>query len=204
MTYSDFTLDRVLQTFELTLAQERLFADVAPVTLSPWLQETLHKGRQLALVSEKARSEFLVVPVLLEIRELSENAIAIYSGQRLDVDPGRGLVGECDFVLAHAPPLPVLQSPIVTIVEAKKQDIEAGLGPCVAQMVGAQMFNQQHGYTLEALFGCVTTGEAWQFLHLVQQAVTLDADRFYIVHMEAIMGVFQAILAQYRGKTMLQ
>jgi hypothetical protein len=53
---------------------------------------------QLALLSEKARSEFIVAPVLLVARELSHDTVAIYSGQRLDVDASRGLQGECDFI----------------------------------------------------------------------------------------------------------
>ncbi len=90
---------------------------------------------QLALVSEKARSEFVVAPILLAAREMSRETLTIYSGQRLDVDPERGLQGECDFILALSAPLPRLRAPLLIIVEAKKNDIEAGLGQCVAQMV---------------------------------------------------------------------
>ena len=46
--------------------------------------------------------------------------LAIFSGQRLDVDPERSLVGECDFILALTDPVPRLRAPIVTVVEAKK------------------------------------------------------------------------------------
>ena len=115
---------------------------------------------QLALVSEKARSEFLVAPILLAARELTGNALAIYSGQRLDVDPAKGLLGECDFILARTDPVPRLRAPLLTVVEAKKNDIEGGLGQCVAQMVAARLFNERAGDTTTRVFGCVTTGEA--------------------------------------------
>ena len=77
-------------------------------------------------------------PILLATRELSHNAITIFSGQRLDVLPEKGLVGECDFILANSPPVPTLHGPLVTLVEAKKNDIELGMGQCIAQMVGAR------------------------------------------------------------------
>ena len=99
----------------------------------------------MAFFSEKSRSEFIVIPILLAARDLSHNSFTIYSGQRLDVMPEKGLVGECDFILGASPTVPMLQSPLVTIVEAKKNDIEAGLGQCVAQMVGARIFNERAG-----------------------------------------------------------
>src|SRR5579859_5707124 len=99
MAYSDFSLDRVRRNLGISLEQENLFDQVTEAEVSPWLRETLNRGEQFALLSEKARSEFLIVPILLASRELSENRFAIYSGERLDVAPDKGLVGECDFIL---------------------------------------------------------------------------------------------------------
>jgi hypothetical protein len=86
----------------------------------------------LALLSEKSGSAFIVVPVLLAGRELSGDRLAIFSGQRLDADPARGLLGECDFILAVGPALPPLHAPIMTVVEARENDIESGLGQWIA------------------------------------------------------------------------
>src|SRR5438105_2753089 len=123
-------------------------------------------GLRRVLLSAKARSEFIVVPILLACQEMSAGAITIYSGQRLDVDPERGLVGECDFILSAAPPVPALRAPLVTIVEAKRNEVESGVWQCIAQMVGAREFNQRSGGGPEAIYGCVTNAEAWQFLRL--------------------------------------
>jgi hypothetical protein len=197
MAYTDFSLDRLRKTFGLTLAQTTLLGRPTPVPISPWLQETLDRGMPLALVSEKARSEFIIVPILLTSRELSQNRVAIYSGQRLDVDATSGLTGECDFILTATAPLPVMQAPIICIVEAKKNDIESGLGQCAAQMLGAQRLNQQEGTGIETVYGCVTTGEAWQFLRLNQTTLELDTERYYINEVETILAVLQAIIGQF-------
>jgi hypothetical protein len=196
MAYTEFTLERVDQLLGVTVQPVELFPALTPVAVPSWLQDMLARGLELALLSEKARSEFIVVPILLASRELSHNAVAIYSGQRLDVNPEQGLTGECDFILAATPPVPVLRAPLLTIVEAKKNDIEGGLGQCVAQMVGARLFNEKAGKALPHVFGCVTTGEAWQFLRLEPAAVSLDRPRYYIDNVGAILAVLQAIIHQ--------
>src|SRR5947209_4118357 len=159
MSYSEFSLELVEQSLGVALREADLFPDAAPAPVPDWLPGLLARGTRLALISEKARSEFIVVPILLAARELCADRVAIFSGQRLDVDPGRGLAGECDFILAIGPAVPPLRVPIAPVVEAKKNDVEAGLGQCIAQMVAARQFNEHGGRKTAPIYGCVTTGE---------------------------------------------
>jgi hypothetical protein len=195
MTYSDFSVDRAEELLGVTLQPVSLFPPLTPLAVPDWLREVLARGMALSLTSEKARSEFIVSPILLASRELSHNTISIYSGQRLDVQSEKGLVGECDFILAASLPVPVLRSPLITIVEAKKNDIDLGLGQCIAQMVGARIFNERHGHEISPLFGCVTTGETWQFLRLEDSIVGLDEIRYFIVNVGLLLAVWQAVIA---------
>jgi hypothetical protein len=199
MAYSDFTLESVAASLGVTTEPATLFPDLSPVPVPAWLADTLAKNTPLTLISEKARSEFIVVPILRACRELSNNRLAIFSGQRLDVDPERGLAGECDFLLALAPPLPPLRAPLVSVVEAKKNDIEAGLGQCVAQMVAAALFNRSAGRHDLRVFGCVTTGEVWQFLQLREPAALVDERRYYLDNVGLILAAVQAIVARGGG-----
>src|SRR5205809_875900 len=169
MAYSDFTLETAGRLLGVVTREADLFP--ASLRLEPpsWLSETLKRGAQgahLAFISEKARSEFIVVPILLAARELSRGRLSIYSGYRLDVDASRGLTGECDFILADNEGVYLLTVPRGIVVEAKQNDIEIGLGECVAQMVAAREFNRDRGTASRPVFGCVTTGETWQFLEL--------------------------------------
>lgn len=196
MAYSDFTLESAITALGLTTQAVALFPDLAPVPVPDWLEHSLSRRTQLALISEKSRSEFIVVPILMASRELSHDRLAIYSGQRLDVDAGRGLVGECDFILALSPPVLPLRAPIATLVEAKKNDVEAGLGQCVAQMAAARLFNEQAGHAAVPMYGCVTTGEVWQFLQLRGTDVLLDERRYYLDDIGSILSAIQTIVAQ--------
>jgi len=194
MAYANFTLESLQQTFALSVLPRDLFSGVLPVSAPTWLLEILRRGRTPALVSEKARSEFIVAPILLTCQELLKDAFTIYSGTYLDADPDRGLTGECDFILARTPPLPILQPPLMVILEAKKQDIEEGLGQCAAKMVGAQVFNQRHQRPIAPVTGCVTTGETWQFLQLDNAELLIDTNRYFINELEKILGILTSIL----------
>jgi len=199
MVFSDFTLESVNRLLGVVTRAGDLFPDLHPVTPPPWLLETLARGGQgiqLSLLSEKSRSEFVVAPILLAGRELSGNRFAIYSGQRLDVDPEHGLTGECDFILSASEPLLPLPAPVATVVEAKKNDIEGGLGQCIAQMVAADRFNQAHERAGSPIFGCVTTGEAWQFARLAGSEALLEHRRYYIDDPGLILAAILAIIAQ--------
>jgi len=195
MAYADFTLQSIEATFGVVARTAALFAEVRPAPVPSWLHEQLERGLQLPLVSEKARSELIVMPVLLACRELSNNAVAIFSGPRLDVSPEQGLMGECDFILARTAPIPELRAPLIAIVEAKKNDVESGIAQCVAQLIGARMFNEHTGQHISALYGCVTTGEVWQFLRLEGAVVAIDRQRLYLDNLAGILGIFQAIIA---------
>lgn len=200
MSYSDFTtLDSALQAFGLRESDTPLFADTPPLPMSDWLRDTLARTVEVGLYSanEKARSEFIVAPILLEIASRNKNRVALHSGKHLNVDPEQGLNGECDFFLARSQPSRTIQAPICTLVEAKKGDIELGLGQCVAQMVGARLFNERRKAPLPFIFGCVTSGEDWQFLRLTGNNAALDSARYYLNQVERILGILQNIVDSF-------
>ncbi|MDM8566468.1 hypothetical protein QUF74_12565 [Candidatus Halobeggiatoa sp. HSG11] len=196
MAYSDFNLKKLQNNFGLIQKNTNLFEDIKPLILTDWLQQTLEMGLDLAISSssKKARSEFIVTPILLELRKANNNQIAIYSGENLDVDAEAGLKGECDFILAKGERLYTIQNPIFALLEAKKNDIGSGLGQCTAQMLGARLFNQQENNDIDTIFGCVTTGEIWQFLKLEEDVIHIDSKCYYINDLEMILGIFQNII----------
>lgn len=197
MPYNEFTLERVEASFGLVTNPVELFPGVASVPVPTWLAESLARGRRAAaMISEKARSEFLVAPILTAVRDLTDGPLTIFSGQRLDVDQGLSLVGECDYVIALTPPVPRLKAPLLTIMEAKRGDIELGLGQCAAQMVGARLFNERAGATGRSIVGCVTTGDDWQFLRLDGDELLLDLRRYYLSDLAQILGIFREVIAQ--------
>jgi hypothetical protein len=196
MAYTDFTLETVKSRLGVKAEMSALFPNLAPVAVPLWLQEMVNRGLRQALTSEKARDGFLVTPILLGTEELSQREVAIYSGQWLDGDAKQGLVGECDFILSATQPLPFMSAPILTVLEAKKADIELGIAQCMAQMIGARLFNERAGIIRSEMYGCVTSGEIWQFLRLEGALIQIDQRRLFIGNLGEILAVLLAIVSR--------
>ena len=187
MGYGEYTLDGLRHAFGLKVRDQPLFERIATLEPSAWLVETLAKGQDLAVTSEKARGEFIVAPVLMACRALLGHDLRIFSGARLDVDPDRGLKGECDFILARSESSLVFQAPLMVILEAKKNDIEVGLGQCAAQLLGARLYNEKEGRAVSSVYGCVTTGTAWQFLKLAGNELLIHPEQLPIQELDKIL-----------------
>jgi hypothetical protein len=166
MSYSDFTLEMARHQFGIKVRDHSLFEAIGDLVPSPWLRESLENGIQLSWTSEKARGEFIVAPILIECRNRMQRRISVFSGIAMNVDAEKGLNGTCDFVLARTSSTVTLQAPLMVILEAKKQDIDEGLGQCAVQMLGACRFNEREGIPVPFIYGCVTNGDSWQFLKL--------------------------------------
>ncbi|MBD2310458.1 hypothetical protein H6G20_02060 [Desertifilum sp. FACHB-1129] len=192
MAYSDFTLVKVRNAFNLTLVENRnLFESVAGVAASEYLKQALSENLQLAVAvnSEKARSEFIIAPVLAEVRRRLNFQIGLFSGTDFNVDSSRGLAGFCDFILTRSQEQYFITSPVLIVIEAKNENIIAGLGQCVAAMVAAQLFNQNEGYAETPIYGAVTSGTNWKFLVLNGSTVSIDLPEYFIVQIDKILGI---------------
>jgi hypothetical protein len=167
MAYSDFTLAKVREAFNLVIEEDRdLFAEVPQAQPSELLSMILKEYLNLAIAinSEKSRSEFIIAPILGEIRRLSGYQVSLFSGKEFNVDSSKGLAGYCDFILSYSKEQLYISAPVTTIVEAKNENIIGGMGQCIAEMVAAQIFNQQSGNNIETIYGVVTSGTNWRFL----------------------------------------
>jgi hypothetical protein len=179
MAYNDFTLDVLKQQFALrTDEQGDHFAQVAPVTISEWLRDYLAQYVPLALAigTDKARSELLITPVLVEAHRQLHYGFSFFSGVEFNVDSERGLRGICDYLLSLSPEQLTIEAPVVVVVEAKNENMKQGINQCIAEMVAAQLFNQERHNAIETVYGVVTTGSAWKFLRLVGTAAILNLE----------------------------
>ena len=193
MEYSDFTLQKLKKEFGLQIdEQPNLFASVEPVVSSDLLNTTLQETVPLAIAinTEKARSEMIITPVLLEVRRRVNGQISLFSGTEFNVDDEKGLVGYCDYILSRSKEQLTINAPVMLITEAKNENIKAGLGQCIAGMIAAQYFNQREGQSIDTIYGAVTTGEIWKFLKLAEMTAAIDLTDYYISpNLNKILGI---------------
>ncbi len=191
MSYREFTWGQAKQAFGLrTVEGDRFLPDNLAREPSAWLRETLARTIPWAIAvgNEKARSEGIITPVLLEVKAVLAGEISVFSGEELNVAPDIGLNGTCDFVLSQSAEQLALEAPVVVVVEAKRDDLKRGMGQCLATLVAAERFNQQRGQAIAALYGCVTTGTVWRFLCLRDQTVSVDLQDYPLPPIAPILG----------------
>ncbi len=197
MPYSAFSFNKVKKDFNLTVVENQdLFSDVQGVAATDYLTMTLleHLPLVTAINTEKARSELVIMPVMIEVRRHFKYQISVFSGSEFNVDAEKGLEGRCDFILSYSPEQYEITSPVMTIVEAKNESIKSGLGQCIATMIAAQLFNQRQGIVLDYIYGAVTTGTDWKFLKLCERTIFIDKNDYFIKEIEKILGILTMTL----------
>lgn len=199
MAYSDFTLDDIKTQFQLSIAEDkRLFGDVKPFDVPAPLLHVLESNVPLALAidTEKARSEFIIAPILAEYKRIFTHRVSLFSGVDFSIDPQRGLNGTCDFILSRSPEQFYITAPIIMLVEAKNDRIKSGLPQCLAEMIAAQQFNTHKGTGIETVYGIVSTGSLWRFLSLTAQEGAIDRDEYYLRDTQQIFGILASMIGE--------
>ncbi len=196
MNYASFSIYDLRRKFYINDIRIKLFDNIEPLTPSMWLQHTLAIRERLPIYTKKAKSEWIIAPILTDVWELCGQNFNIHSGVNLEADSDIGLNGECDFILsADTQKGFFLSSPIFTVVEAKKDDFLGGVPQCAAQLLGARIFNALDGRMMDNIFGCVTNGQDWLFLCLENNYLKIDTKIYSLRELEQIMGILRHIVA---------
>ena len=82
-SYSQYTPED-LAGLGLSVTMQLLFNQITAVDPSSWLLQTLVYNNTLPTSTEKARSELLIMPVLVELKQRNPEKIAIFSGHQFD------------------------------------------------------------------------------------------------------------------------
>ncbi len=193
MGYSNFKkIRQVTKKFGLDAQLVELFPSIASVQPSDWLKTSLDMATKMPLTNEKNKSERLVSPTLMEIALAYSDEITLFSGEEISINPVDDLAGPCDFFFALHPPKPYLDTPIISLVEAKDEDLDWGIAQCAAQVYAASLFNLQEGKDLPILYGCATDGVEWQFLKFENN--TFYIDQKTMTELSEILGTWHWII----------
>jgi hypothetical protein len=192
MSYREFTWAKAKHDFGLqTVEGERFLPEVPVVEPSFLLQETLKRGIPWAIAvgNEKARSEAIINPILLEVKQILDGQVSVFSGEEFNVEPDAGLNGTCDFLLSQSPEQMAIEAPVLVVVEAKKENLKRGMGQCLAEMVAVQRFNQASQQMIPRIYGSVSTGTTWRFLKLEESTVTVELTDYPVPPVETVLSL---------------
>lgn len=198
MSFKDFTLDDLRNKFGIENEIKSFFKDIKEQEPSGWLKMVLEINSKMPTKTEKAKSEYIIAPILTSLVEMNNSIFTVYSGETLTGDKDKGLYGECDFILAKNVNTFDVRLPILCLFNAKKGDIDLGIVQCSAQMVGIKFFNEKNKVKLDTIYGCVTNANEWKFLKLQGNTIFIDTESFFIKELDKILGIFQNIIDAYK------
>ena len=193
MGYSNFKkIRQVTKKFGLKAQLSPLFSDITLQQPSDWLVKSLEIAYKAPATTEKAKSERLVSPILMEIVQAFEHHVTLFSGEEMNINPNDDLAGPCDFFFGLYPLSPYIETPIISVVEAKDEDVEWGVAQCAAQLYAAHLMNTQEEKDVPTLYGCATDGVEWQFLKFENNVFTINPKP--ITDITQILGIWHWII----------
>jgi hypothetical protein len=195
-SYSDFTLSHLREMFGIENASFPLNLAQKLAMPSELLVSTLHRNQVISLNSEKAKSEFLIAPILAELANRKPLLFSCFSGNMLDVDVTRSLRGRCDFLLTRQMSLDIT-APIIAIFEAKDDSLDHWYGQCGSEMLASRIFNEERGEPISIIHGAVTNGFTWQFLRLEGTALLVDTEIFTLKELPRLLGALEFLIDFY-------
>jgi len=198
MSFQNFiSPDAVAKKYQLILRQEEPFDydRISPIQPDIRLKQVLdfeirHQPRNL---SEHALCESLIYPLLREIW-MRHPRLQVWSHVSIHAD--EDLSGIPDYLIAGKSPqgLGEVEMPLLSVIEAKKENFTEGWGQCLAGMVAAQKLNA--GLTsLSNIYGIVTTGKTWEFGQLTDFEVKIHPFALSLRQTDVLLGVLDYLFA---------
>ena len=192
MAFSDFkTISEVQEKFRIKYTESD-FVETEPSDPSAEFLRDYEFTREHINVfaSEAARCETIIFPVLKETYKTYADRYALWIKQPLTYDDL--LNGTPDYFISTQSELgkTVVGSPLILLVEAKKNDFEQGWGQCLAELVAAQKINDDPVFPV---YGIVTDGTLWQFGKLIGDTFIQNRTDFTLAHLPTLFGAVDSV-----------
>lgn len=184
------TLGEAMSALQVTATWETFVKPAAvevPEYVRTFLQFSIVK--QAGTCSEAAICESLIYPVLRAVGDHYDDLV-IWS--HVPFYHGAQLLGVPDYLIARRSPFGVelIGTPCAMIMEAKRNDFDAGWGQCLAAMVAAQ---HQNNDTKRWIYGCVTDGIVWRYAKLQEKTLFRDPQSFVLDRLDELLGALNHV-----------
>ena len=187
MAFTDFnSIAEVQESFQIKYTESEYiqYIDIEP---SPaFLEEFKFSQRHINVFSSEAsRCENVIYPVLRDVFKNYVEWFALWSHELISYD--EDLTGTPDYLISTKSGLgkTVPGTPIIIVVEAKRNDFVKGWGQCLAELVAVQKINDDDK---KPIYGIVTDGEFWQFGKLVENQFTRNETALTISELKKVFG----------------
>ena len=194
MAFTDFkSIAQVQETFDIKYSE----ADYIQYTpniepSSAFLEEFTFSQEHIdVFASETSRCENVIYPILRDVYKRYVGCFSLWSHKSIAYDAQ--LSGAPDYLISTKSALgkTVLGTPIIVVVEAKRNDFVEGWGQCLAELVAIQKINDDD---IKPVYGIVTDGELWQFGRLVKDLFTRHKTALSVSELERVFGAIAYLM----------
>ena len=194
MAFSDFkTIPEVLEKFRIRYTVKD-FVQIEEIPGTPseqFLQDFEFCLQNIdVFASEAARCEAIIFPILKEIYKSYADNYALWIKKAISYDETLNRTPDYLISTRSELGLPVVGTPLIILVEAKKNDFDQGWGQCLSELVAAQKINEAPDFPV---YGIVSDGTLWQFGQLVGDAFTRNRTSVTMDNLSILFGAIDAI-----------
>ncbi len=194
MAFSDYKSIAQVQAEYQTKYEELNF--IKPANYSPsqfFLDEFDFNQKNIDIfASEAARCEAIIFPILREIYKHHYQQTSLWVQKFITYDSK--LSGTPDYLVSKRSALgkTMLETPIIVVVEAKRNDFEQGWGQCLAELIAASHINE----TTQPVYGIVTDGKLWEFAQFADNTLTKQIDSYTVSDLPRLLGITKSVFDQ--------
>ncbi len=189
MAFSDFkTVAEVQEKFRIRYVLADFVDAEATITPSTEFLREFEFNKQYLNIfrSEATRCETIIFPILREIYKRYADNYVLWSHESIGYDETLNATPDYFIATKSEMGLSVVGTPILMLVEAKKNDFERGWAQCLAELVAAKKINDDATFPI---YGIVTDGIFWQFGRLVCDTFTQNLTPFSFTDLPRLFGV---------------
>jgi len=185
--YSGLTLEEAMQLIPAErLTQWNL--DAPPRPPGDFLRAGLRRLESFDLVSSEAGKMLLIDELLQEIVP-EYPQLKVWKAALLETD---ALTGTADYIIA--PNRAYMATPLLCVVEAKRDDFEAGRVQCIAEMVACTWKNRQKNLERD-VYGIVSNGQGWVFYRLTPPGEVFETGVYTTQYLPQLLGALDHVCA---------
>jgi hypothetical protein len=199
MSFSDYkNISQVQAEFRIKYQEENFILPQQYHVPDLFIEEFEFNQQNLDVFSSKAsRCEIIIFPILREIYKKYHQQISLWVQKPITYNDK--LAGTPDYIVSKKSELgkTFLESPLLIVAEAKRNDFEQGWGQCLAELVAAQNINTAPEWPV---YGIVTDGRWWEFGKLTEQVFTKNIAGFTIDELTELFGALDFVFYHAIGK----
>jgi hypothetical protein len=202
MAYRDFKMKDLKAKFGIQEIGTQLFDrdKIKHIEPSDKLKSDLEEADFISLSTEKAVSERIIAPIIVELVKLNKDFIQIYSGENIKTE--NGLSGQIDFIIDCLPITMLPRKPYFIVVQSKIGFVFKGFDKAIAQALGIHLFNKLNKKTdNQIVYAIATDGKFWNIGKLEDNNFYIDTEHFSTYELPLLLGALQEIVNFYKAPT---